>query len=86
VLAGIGAIHGRGIRLEPLPPSGCQLRFAFRLRTWFAVWLGAPPSPQFGYGLPGCLPGGVRLGGPLFVPGVAAFKALASGGAAARAR
>src|SRR5439155_7892786 len=44
VLAGIGAIHSLRIRLELLPPSGRQLRFALRLRAWFAVRLGVPSS------------------------------------------
>ena len=80
MLAGIGAIHGLGVRLELLPPSGHQLRFVFRLRMWFAVWLGVPASLQFGCGFPGCVPGGVGVGGPLLVSGVVGFEALAFGG------
>jgi hypothetical protein len=80
VLAGIGAVHGLGIRLELLPPSGHQLRFVFRLRIWFALWLGVPSSLKFGCGFPGCVPGGVGVGGPLLVSGVVGFEALAFGG------
>ena len=47
---------------------------------WFAVWLGVPPPLQFGCGFPGCVPGGVGVGGPLLVPGVVGFEALAFGG------
>ena len=46
----------------------------------FAVWLGVPPLLQFGFRFPGCIPGGVGVGGPLLVPGVAGFEALAFGG------
>jgi hypothetical protein len=80
VLAGIGAVHGLGIRLELLPPSGHQLRFVFRLRIWFALWLGVPSSLKFGCGFPGCVPGGVGVGGPLLVSGVVSFEALPFGG------
>ena len=42
MLAGIGAIHGLGVRLELLPPSSRQLRVVFQLRMWFADWLDMP--------------------------------------------
>jgi hypothetical protein len=80
VLIGIRAVHGLGVCLELPPPSGHQLGFAFRLRMRFAVWLGVPPPLQFGFRFPGCIPGGVGVGGPLLVPGVADFEALAFGG------
>jgi hypothetical protein len=78
VLAGVGAVQGLGVRLELLP-SGYLLLFVFRLRMWFAIWMGVPSSLQFGCGFPGCVPGGVGVGGPLLVPGVVGFEALAFG-------
>jgi hypothetical protein len=80
VLAGIGTIHGLGVCLDLLPPSGHQLRLAFGLRMWPVVWLGVPSSLQFGCGVPGRIPGGVGTGGPLLVPGVGGFEAVAFGG------
>ena len=80
MLTDSGAIHSLGIRLEPLRPFGCQLRFVFRPPMWFGAWLGVPSSVQFGCGLPGCVPGGVGVGGPLLVPGVVGFEVLAFGG------
>ena len=80
VLAGIGAVHGLGIRLKLLPPSGRHLRFVLRLRIRFAVWLGVPPPLQFGCGLPGCVPGGAGVVGPSLVAGVGGFEALVFGG------
>ena len=80
MLAGIGAVHGLGIRLELLLPSGYLLLFVFRLRMWFAVWLGVTAPLQFGGGFPGCVSGGVSVGGPLLISGVGGFEALAFGG------
>jgi hypothetical protein len=80
VLAGISSIHDFGLRLELLPPSGHQQRFVFGPQLWFAVWLGVPTPLQFGCGFPGCVPGGVGVGGPVLVSGVAGFEALAFGG------
>jgi hypothetical protein len=47
---------------------------------WFVVWLGVPSPSQFGCGSPGCVPGGVGVGGPLLVLGAGGFEALALGG------
>jgi hypothetical protein len=47
---------------------------------WFVVWLGLPSSLQLGCGFPGCIPGGVSVGRPLLVPGIAGFEALTFGG------
>jgi hypothetical protein len=80
VLAGIGAVHGLGVRLELLPPSGHLLRFVFRPQLWSALWVGMPSSLKFSCGFPGCVSGGVSIGGPLLVSGVAGFEALAFGG------
>jgi len=80
VLAGIGAVHGLGIRLELLPPPGHLLRFVFRALLWLALWLGVPSSLQFGCGFPGRVSGGVGVDGPLLVSGVVSFEALAFGG------
>ena len=52
----------------------------FQLRMGFAVWLGVSASLQFGGGLPGCIPGGAGVGGPLLVAAVIGFGALAFGG------
>ena len=65
---------------ELLPPSGHLLRFVFGLRMWFVDWLSVPSPSQFGCGFPGCVPGGVGVGGPLLVSGVVGFEALAFGG------
>jgi hypothetical protein len=80
VLAGIGAIHSLGIRLELLPPSSHQLRFVLWLGVWLAVRLGVPPALQFGCCFPGCISGSAGICGPLLVSGVADFEALAFGG------
>ena len=80
MLAGIGTVHCLGVCLKLLPPFGQQLRFVLRLRIWFAVWLGVPASLQLACGFPGCIPGGAGVGGPMLVPGVAGFEALAFGG------
>jgi hypothetical protein len=80
VLAGVDAVHGLGIGLDFPPPSGHQLRLACWLPVWFTDRLGAPAPLQFGYGFPGCVPGGVGVGGPLLVAGVAGFEALTFGG------
>ena len=79
MLVDIGAIHCLDGCLKMLPPSGHLLGFVFQLRMWFAVWLGVPAPLQFGGGLPGCVPGGAGIGGPLLVPGVDGFEALAFG-------
>ena len=79
MLAGIGALHSLAIRLELLP-SGRWMRLVLRFWMWPAVWLGVSASLQFGCGLPGCIPGGVGVGGPLLVPGIVGFEALAFGG------
>ena len=63
-----------------LPPSGHLLRCVLRLRMWVVVWLGVPSSLQFDCCLPGYVPGGVGVGGPLLVPGVGGLEALAFGG------
>jgi hypothetical protein len=80
MLVGTGAINGLGVCLELLPPSGRQLRAAFRLRMSFTVRLGVPAPLQFGRGFPGCVPGGMSVGGPLLVSGVLGLKAPAFGG------
>jgi len=80
VLTGDGGFGGFGIGLEPARPSGRRLRLVFGLRMWFAVGPGVPSSLQLGCGFPGCFPGSAGVGGPLLVPGVAGFEALAFGG------
>jgi hypothetical protein len=77
VLAGISSILDFGLRLGLLPPSGHQQRFVLRPQLWFAVWLDVPSSSQLGCGFPGCVPDGVGVGGPILVPGVVGFEALA---------
>ena len=52
----------------------------FQLRMGFAAWLGVSASLQFGGGLPGCIPGGAGVGGPLLVAAVIGLGALAFGG------
>ena len=79
MLAGYGAFDGLEICLELAPPSGRRLRLVVGLRLRFPVGLGVPAALEFGAGFPGCFPGGVGVGGPLLVSGVADFEPLPFG-------
>ena len=55
MLAGVDALRSLGDCRELLRPPSRQLRLLFRLRMWFAIWLGVPAPLQFGGGFPGCV-------------------------------